>query len=612
MNRSLLRVLRSAPARPDGQLLAQYARHRDEEAFATLVRRHAAMVLGVCRRVLGNHADADDAFQATFLVLARKAATLDGCDALAGWLHGVAFNIARKLRHMNAQRKARERRPQPQSDSPDPELLAALDEELDHLPEKYRTVIVLCDLEGLTRKEAAHQLGCPEGTVAGRLARARSRLAAQLAGRGLAPVGTIVGVSASQLASAAVAPELIRPILDAETISPRVLALTEGVLKAMFLQKLRATIGVLVVCALAFAGFSHVAATDPEDKPNDPPQAKKADGPEPPAESQTNKLTVIPLRKLDAVKSVREILSEAAKVADFRGGAMIISVPGENVLLVYGDEEAARQIDAAAQRLGEVRMVGTVVRLRDTKAEDAARVLREAFGKSEKVTISPLRDENALIVYASVGDTEVIRKMLGKAVVSPAAKDVPPKRSQVRLTALDAKEVAPALADVFRSQPHVRVSADAAANQLLIQADDATTKEIQEVIDAMQKAAKPDDRNVKQLAADVGLLKERVRWSEVMVKKGVLTTAQLEVERAKLKIVEEAFSRARKTVDDRLTAHNMLADAINEQKIRLINMTWLPWANPREMEEIREAIAKLQQRHDELHQLIFPPPTKGR
>ena len=130
---------RAAPERPDGQLLDLFARHRDEEAFAAVVRRHGPMVLGVCRRLLANRADADDAFQATFLVLARRASTLGRVEALAGWLHGVAVNAARKLRHMNARRRARERRagpppPVPTDDLARDELLAALDDEIARLP----------------------------------------------------------------------------------------------------------------------------------------------------------------------------------------------------------------------------------------------------------------------------------------------------------------------------------------------------------------------------------------------------------------------------------------------------------------------------------------------
>jgi RNA polymerase sigma factor (sigma-70 family) len=142
----------------DSELLEMFLRTRDEEAFAAVVKRHGPMVLGVCRRILRNSADADDAFQAAFLVLARRAASLGSPDQLAPWLYGVAFNTARKLRRTLARRAVREGQLDQGCEPPAPstgerdELLALLDEELTQLPERYRTVVVLCDLEGLTRR----------------------------------------------------------------------------------------------------------------------------------------------------------------------------------------------------------------------------------------------------------------------------------------------------------------------------------------------------------------------------------------------------------------------------------------------------------------------------
>ncbi|HEY1188695.1 MAG TPA: sigma-70 family RNA polymerase sigma factor, partial [Gemmata sp.] len=162
-------VTGDARGHSDGQLLERFVRLRDEGAFATVVRRHGPMVLGVCRRVLGNAADADDAFQATFLVLARKAASVTARDRLAGWLQRVALNAARKLRRANLRRAAHEHAraapSEPATEPPEPrfELIAVLDEELARLPDRYRAVLVLCDLEGHTRAEAARALGCPEG-----------------------------------------------------------------------------------------------------------------------------------------------------------------------------------------------------------------------------------------------------------------------------------------------------------------------------------------------------------------------------------------------------------------------------------------------------------------
>src|SRR6266567_8849302 len=188
-------LLRDGAGRTDGQLLEDYVGRRDDAALAALVWRHGPMVWGVCRRVLRNHHDAEDAFQATFLVLVRKAASIASRELVANWLYGVAHQTALKARATVAKRRTRERQvtdmPEPAVSQQDQwrDLQPVLDEELSRLPDKYRGVIVLCDLEGKTRKEVAGQLGCPEGTVASRLARARIMLAKRFTQRGVALSG---------------------------------------------------------------------------------------------------------------------------------------------------------------------------------------------------------------------------------------------------------------------------------------------------------------------------------------------------------------------------------------------------------------------------------------
>src|SRR5437879_3635968 len=192
---SLCRVaLRSGTAvLTDAQLLACYLERRDEAAFAAIVRRHGPLVMGVCRRILGNCHDADDAFQATFLVLIRKAASISQRELLANWLYGVAQITARKARATAARIRTRERQvadlPEPATSQPAScwaELVPLLDHELGRLPDVYRVPIILCDLQGKSRKEAAGQLDCPEGTVSSRLARGRKLLARRLARRRMA------------------------------------------------------------------------------------------------------------------------------------------------------------------------------------------------------------------------------------------------------------------------------------------------------------------------------------------------------------------------------------------------------------------------------------------
>src|SRR5262245_7285128 len=159
--------------RSDADLLRQFVVRRDEGAFAALLERHGPLVLGICRRVLGNSHDAEDAFQAAFLVLARKAASIRQQESLAAWLHRVALNVCRTARLQSARRITHERQVVSAMSHVDEvrDWQPILHEEVDRLPEKYRTPVVLCYFEGKTHDEAARHLGWPVGTVKGRLAR---------------------------------------------------------------------------------------------------------------------------------------------------------------------------------------------------------------------------------------------------------------------------------------------------------------------------------------------------------------------------------------------------------------------------------------------------------
>jgi RNA polymerase sigma factor (sigma-70 family) len=265
-------LLREGTGRTDGQLLDDYISRRDEAALAALVCRHGQMVWGVCRRVLRNYHDVEDAFQATFLVLVRRAASIASRELLANWLYGVAHQTALKARATALRRSARERQvaemPEPAAATAEiwHDLQPLLDEELSRLPDKYRAPLVLCDLEGITRKEAAVQLGCPEGTVAGRLARARTMLARRLTQRGVVLSGGVLAALLSQnAASAGVPASMVSSTIQAAccfgaaqaaagVISIQVAALTEGVLKTMLLSKLKTVVAVLAVVTLLGGG----------------------------------------------------------------------------------------------------------------------------------------------------------------------------------------------------------------------------------------------------------------------------------------------------------------------------------------------------------------------
>src|SRR5262249_41041822 len=162
---------KEAHAVPDQQLLDRFVSNREEMAFTALVRRHGPLVLGVCRRVLRHEHDAEDAFQATFLVLARKAASINKRASVSSWLYQVAYHVANKARKRTTNRQKREERAavRQQADALDEvsgrELLAVIDEELQHLPDRCREPLVLCFVQGLTRDEAARQLGLTHSTL---------------------------------------------------------------------------------------------------------------------------------------------------------------------------------------------------------------------------------------------------------------------------------------------------------------------------------------------------------------------------------------------------------------------------------------------------------------
>jgi RNA polymerase sigma factor (sigma-70 family) len=255
-----IRYLAGDDPASDAELLGAFVRSRDPAAFEAIVRRHGPMVLGVCRRVLAHH-DAEDAFQATFLVLARRAAVIVPRDRLAGWLYGVAYRTALEARRMAARRRAREAplvdsiQPAVDGEPPTADLSALLDRELSRLPERLRLPVVLCDLEGRTRRQVARQLGIPDGTLSNRLAAARRMLAKRLSARGVSvPFAAIAAFLAGEGLSS-VPSKLIDAAVRAATAHPAasaaVTVLTREVEKAMFLTKLKVLTSVVVAATLA-------------------------------------------------------------------------------------------------------------------------------------------------------------------------------------------------------------------------------------------------------------------------------------------------------------------------------------------------------------------------
>ena len=279
MSRYLIRLLGAIPPGgdvvPDAELLRRYATTRDAAAFELLVRRHANTVWAACARVLRNEADADDAFQTTFLVLAKKASAVRG-ECAGAWLHRVAVHAALKLK-AKPTRSVSDGVERERPDRLEADDLAAVHEELARLPERYRLPVVLCDLEGQSRTEAARVLGWPLGSVNGRLSRARDLLRDRLARRGFV---------APAVLGASVAPShIVHAAATRSAVSPVVCSLAEGVLSAMRIAKLKVA-AVLTVGLLGVAGVGAVVAHSGQPQPptatvqpEKPPAAKPPEQP---------------------------------------------------------------------------------------------------------------------------------------------------------------------------------------------------------------------------------------------------------------------------------------------------------------------------------------------
>jgi RNA polymerase sigma factor (sigma-70 family) len=289
------------PELSDGQLLERFIASRDEAAFGALLQRHGSMVLRVCRRALHQPQDAEDAFQATFLLLAQKAASIQKHESVASWLYGVAYRLAIKARARSSRRQAREKRAvdirhnQAGLQASWQELQTVLDEELHRLPARHQVPLVLCYLEGKTHEEAARQLGCPVGTVHSRVTRAREMLRKRLARRGLtlsvAALATVLaadvaaGVPARLLGStcSAALAHAAGDTIPAGLVTAEAAALTKGGLAAMTATQLKLGMALLVAFGLVaagagamFGGLSTTAAPPPAVSGDAPKQGEPA------------------------------------------------------------------------------------------------------------------------------------------------------------------------------------------------------------------------------------------------------------------------------------------------------------------------------------------------
>jgi RNA polymerase sigma factor (sigma-70 family) len=340
----------------DGQLLEGYVSSREEAAFAALLRRHGPMVWGVCRRLLPYH-EAEDAFQATFLVLVKKAASVKPRELVGNWLYGVAHQTALKARVTAARRRGREKQvaamPEPEAARQDlwDDLRPLLDQELSRLPDKYRAVIVLCELEGKTRKEAARHFRLPEGTVASRLATARAMLARRLARHGRAVSGPALAAALAQnLASAAMPASLATSTISAASLfaagqaaaagvtSVKAVALAEGVLKTMLLSKLKSATTALLAVALLGATAAALPQLVVGDRPEDAAVTEK------PALAEQPPNSPVKEKKEPVRRPVKETKEAEALPAAVRGVARAVDAEKRTLAVAHDERETTFEL----------------------------------------------------------------------------------------------------------------------------------------------------------------------------------------------------------------------------------------------------------------------------
>ncbi len=313
---AVLRHIRELSSRPpaatdDRQLLERFTAGRDEASFAALVRRHGPMVLGVCRRVLHNAHDAEDAFQATFLVLARKAGSIRGRESIGGWLYRVGYRMALKAREQAAARQKREARAaRPEETDPlaevtGRELLAVFDEELQNLPECERVALVLCYLQGRTADEAAREVGCSESTLKRRLERGKGRMRARLARRGLMLPAALLAAGLASGARAAVPGPLTDVAVKAGlltaagqaatgVVSVRAATLADHAVRALTASKIK-TVGALLLAAVLLGAGTGMLASGPPAVPaaaQEPPKERPPVAGAGPARQDEARMTV--------------------------------------------------------------------------------------------------------------------------------------------------------------------------------------------------------------------------------------------------------------------------------------------------------------------------------
>jgi RNA polymerase sigma factor (sigma-70 family) len=457
--------LHEAAGLTDGDLLERFLDRRDEAAFELLVRRYGSMVLGVCQRVLPNPQDAEDAFQATFLVLVRRAGVVPR-QKVGSWLHEVACRTAWASRRLILRRRAIGQQvrelPHPAAEPEEPreDLRLLLDQELSRLPEKYRLPLILCDLEGRPRRDVARQLRIPDGTLSNRLTTARQRLARQLGRRGLAVSGgafasllvpdALVACVVSTAQGAAAPPALV-------SLLP-IASLTRGGLQSMWLSRLKIALALVPLLTLLAGGYGMLRSPGPG-----PARAlASAPGPAPAGKPPANAPDKKALARSQATlnEALKEFADTKAKPGDLRHRPL-----GDMAVLQaqLGDRAAARKLfgqagdliaGLATNQSGEWRLLASAQanvnevddaiattrripagdRFRDIAFQEVATELaknrreKDALGVADLIEnektrawVRPMLLETLALAHAGAGDVPQALRMLDR-LESPAAK----------------------------------------------------------------------------------------------------------------------------------------------------------------------------------------------